>query len=130
MAARPMILVADDQEAMRNTIIRVLALEGYGYEVASTGSRAWELLEQKPFQLALLDINMPGMDGFAVVERMKSSPLHREIPIIMITGAVDSSSVLRCKALGVDDYIVKPYKIATLLTRIDTVLGKPVPVAG
>lgn len=118
------VLVADDQDNMRTTLARILSLEGYHYVIASNGRAAIELLEARPVQLALLDINMPVVDGIGVVEHMKSSELLSRVPIIMVTGQVDSSSVLRCKALGVTDYLVKPYKISVLLERIAQALQR------
>lgn len=116
------VLIADDQENMRTTLARVLSLEGYTYLLAASGRSALEMLEQRRIDLALLDINMPGMDGIAVVERIKANPALADLPIIMLTGQMDSSSVLRCKVLGVNDYLVKPYKISVLLQRIESAL--------
>lgn len=112
------ILVADDQENMRTILARVLSLEGFAYHIAASGKSAIEILDNRPVDLALLDINMPGIDGIGVVEHMKSSAALARIPVIMLTGQADIASVMRCKALGVDDYLSKPYKISALLTRI------------
>lgn len=116
------ILIADDQDTMRSTLARMLSLEGYAYLMAASGGSALEMLETRSVDLALLDINMPGLDGIAVVERIKANPNLAKLPIIMLTGQMDSSSVLRCKVLGVNDYVVKPYKISMLLQRIESAL--------
>lgn len=121
---KPVILVADDQDNMRTLLTRVLSLEEYGFEMAASGKRAIEVLETTTIDLALLDIYMPGIDGIGVVEFMKSKPELAKIPIVMITGQVDTSSVLRCKALGVNDYLIKPYKISALLGRIEAALQR------
>lgn len=121
---KPVILIADDQEAMRLTVARILGLEGYNCCMAASGRTAIDLLEARPIHLALLDINMPGITGINVAEHMKADPLLSKIPIIMLTGQMDSESVLKCKALGVDDYLVKPYKIQVLLERITAALAR------
>lgn len=122
---KPLILVADDQDNMRNMIQRVLKLEGFDCVMAANGQLALDALDEKHIDVALLDINMPLVDGLAVVEHMRSTERLKHIPIIMITGSMDVSHVLRCKALGVRDYLVKPYKIAELLKRLHASLGKP-----
>lgn len=121
---KPKILVADDVDAMRQTTLLFLKLEGYEPFGAGSGRSAIELMEQEDFDLALLDIGMPVVDGIGVVEHMKSKERLRDIPVIMITGSMDASHVLRCKTLGVTDYMVKPYKFADLLKRIQASLGR------
>lgn len=121
---KPLILVADDQDSMRSTVERVLKFEGYDTVIAGNGRVALDMLGEHKIDLVLLDINMPIIDGIGVVEEMKASPGLSAVPIIMSTGSMDASHVLRCKVLGVSDYLVKPYKIADLLKRVQTVLGR------
>lgn len=121
---KPKILVADDVDAMRETTLLFLRLEGYEPCGAGSGRMAIELMEQDDFDVALLDIGMPVVDGIGVVEHMKSKERLRNVPIIMTTGSMDASHVLRCKTLGVTDYMVKPYKFADLLKRIQSTLGR------
>lgn len=123
-SGKPRILVADDVDAMRQTTLLFLRLEGYEPFGAGSGRTAIDLMEQDDFDLALLDIGMPVVDGIGVVEHMKSKERLRDIPVIMITGSMDASHVLRCKTLGVTDYMVKPYKFADLLKRIQMTLGR------
>lgn len=117
------LLVVDDQEEMRNSLSRMLWLEGFEVTVAASGSRGLELLNAAFFDLVLLDVHMPEMDGFAVLAKMREKPESVTLPVIMVTGADDSSSVLRGKRLGVSDYLVKPYRIIDLLARIKRCLG-------
>ena len=124
MQVKATVLIADDHEHMRSTLSRILALEGYAYHVAVNGRTAIELLESRRVDLALLDINMPVVDGIGVLEHMKANSALADIPIIMLTAQVDCSSVMHCKSLGVADFIVKPYKISVLLQRISQVLQR------
>lgn len=113
------LLVADDQAEMRQNLARALRLEGFEVVATSNGKRALELVaDEGPFDLALLDINMPEIDGLTVLETLRASAENRKLPVILVTGEVDHGSVVRGKELGANDYMVKPYKIADLLLRI------------
>lgn len=118
------LLVVDDQEQMRSAFQRVFALEGFSVTAAGTGSRALELVSSQSFDLVLLDVNMPDMDGFTVLEKLRKLPGLEGMPVIMVTGMVDSASVLRGKTLGVDDYLIKPYRIGELLARVGKCLNR------
>lgn len=118
------ILVVDDQEEMRSALSRTLWLEGFEVILAATGSRALEQLNSAFFDLVLLDVHMPDMDGFSVLAKMREKPESVTLPVIMVTGADSSASVLRGKALGVSDYLVKPYRVSELLSRIERCLGQ------
>jgi len=116
------LLVIDDQEEMRSALSRTLALEGFEVTLAATGSRALEVLNGAFFDLVLLDVHMPDMDGFSVLEKMRERPESVTLPVIMVTGADDTGSVLQGKKLGISDYLVKPYRVADLLSRIERCL--------
>ncbi len=118
------LLVVDDQEQMRSAVQRVFSFEGFEVIAAGTGSRALELLGTSSFHLVLLDVNMPDMDGFTVLARLREQLRLVDLPVIMVTGMVDETSVLKGKAHGVADYLVKPYKIADMLSRVSRVLSK------
>lgn len=120
------LLVVDDQEEMRSALNRTLRLEGFEISQAATGGRALELLNGAFFDLVLLDVHMPDMDGFSVLAKMRDKPESVTLPVIMITGAGDADSVLRGKTLGVSDYLVKPYRVAELLSRIERCLQQKV----
>jgi DNA-binding response OmpR family regulator len=124
-AGRPWrILTVDDQGSMRAAVQRVLTFEKVDVTVAATGSRALELMASEDFDLVLLDVNMPDIDGFAVLDTLRKSDRLSELPVIMVTGMVDERSVLKGKEHKVSDYLVKPYKIADLLARIDRSLSR------
>ncbi|MCG2575451.1 response regulator [Dechloromonas sp. XY25] len=107
---------------MRGTLSRMLWLEGFEVILAATGSRALELLGTAFFDLVLLDVHMPDVDGFTVLSKIRERPESFTLPVIMLTGADDRDSVLRSKQLGISDYLVKPYRVTDLLSRIDRCL--------
>jgi DNA-binding response OmpR family regulator len=117
-------MTVDDQDAMRVAVQRVLTFEKVDVTAAATGSRALELLASDDFDLLLLDVNMPDIDGFAVLAKLRKIDRLADLPVIMVTGVVDERSVLKGKEHRVSDYLVKPYKIADLLARVDRCLLK------
>jgi DNA-binding response OmpR family regulator len=117
------LLIVDDHEQIRSSLQRTLSFEGYDVVTAGSGSRALDLLATAVFDLVLLDVNMPDIDGFSVLEKMREDTGLEAMPVIMVTGVVDSSSVLRGKKLRVSDYLIKPYRIADLLSRVERCLS-------
>lgn len=114
---QPRILIVDDDEVSRDIAGRVLREAGYATEVAGSGADALALLRGGTFELVLLDIQMPDMDGFAVLEQLKRDERHRDLPVIMASARNDVGTVMRCVDLGVDGYLLKPLDPALLLQR-------------
>src|SRR5207248_9631666 len=83
---------------------------GYGSVRAVDGRDALERLQSEAFDLVLLDVMMPGIDGFGVLERMKSHPKWQHIPVIMISAMTDMASIVRCITNGAEDYLPKPFE--------------------
>ena len=107
--AEPALLVVDDIEDNRFALTRRLARQGYrNVTSAADGRQALELLNAQPFDLVLLDIMMPNLNGYEVLTEMKASERLRHIPVIMISAVDDIESVVRCIELGADDYMPKP----------------------
>ncbi len=123
--AGPALLVVDDNEDNRYTLTRRLTREGYSnLTTATNGREALELLQSKPFDLVLLDIMMPDMNGYEVLERMKADGDLRNIPVIMISALSEIDSVIRCIELGAEDYLQKPFNPTLLRARIGATLEK------
>lgn len=119
------ILVVDDNEDNRYTLIRRLKRDGYENVVeAADGQAGLEMLESRPFDLVLLDIMMPGMSGYEVLEQVKSDPDLRGIPIIMISALDEMDSVVKCVELGAEDYLNKPFNPTLLRARVGSSLEK------
>lgn len=118
------ILVVDDVEENRAVLSRRLAREGYQVEDAAGGIEALERVATGDFDLVLLDVRMPDLDGFAVLERIKSTEATRNLPVIMISALDDIASVVRCIEHGAEDYLAKPFDQVLLRARIGASLEK------
>ncbi|MEM7390969.1 MAG: response regulator [Verrucomicrobiota bacterium] len=120
----PRVLVVDDTEDNRLIIQRMLEPEGYELSEAADGREALEKLEAEDFDMLLLDIMMPEVTGFEVLERVREKPALARTPIIVLTALTDVESVVRCIQLGAEDYLTKPLKSVLLKTRIQSVLRR------
>ncbi|MAZ02159.1 MAG: guanylate cyclase [Sneathiella sp.] len=119
------ILVVDDNEDNRFTLSRRLKKSGYRQlETAVNGIEALEKIRSKPFDLVLLDIMMPEMDGYEVLETVKKDEALRHIPIIMISAADQLESVVKCIELGAEDFLPKPFNATLLRARVSASLEK------
>jgi CheY-like chemotaxis protein len=121
----PTLLVVDDNEDNRYTLTRRLAREGYTSVVpASNGREALDLLAARPFDLVLLDVMMPDLNGYEVLERLRADERLRHVPVIMISAVDQVESVVRCIALGAEDYLSKPFDPVLLRARVGACLDK------
>ena len=123
--AEAALLVIDDNEDNRYTLTRRLSREGYtNLTTAANGREALELLQGKPIDLVLLDIMMPDMNGYEVLEHLKVDPQLRHIPVIMISAVDEVESVIRCIELGAEDYLSKPFNPTLLRARVGASLER------
>lgn len=118
------ILVVDDKESNRDLLCRRLSHEGHDVEAASSGRQALTLLEGKNFDLILLDLLMPDMNGIEVLERLKSDERWQQTPVIMISGLSERDAVIRCIEAGAEDYLPKPFNLVLLRARINACLER------
>lgn len=116
------ILVVDDSEANRDALCRRLKRHGYHVTPAAGGAEALQLLGQRPFDLLLLDVMMPGVDGLEVLHRIRQTRPATELPVIMATARDDSADVVRALDLGASDYVTKPLDFEVVLARVRTQL--------
>ncbi|MCK6626615.1 MAG: response regulator [Anaerolineae bacterium] len=119
-----LLLVVDDNEMNRDMLSRRLLRQGHQVEMATNGREALDMIEAHKFDLVLLDIMMPEMNGYEVLEYIKTDPSLRHIPVIMITAVDEIESVVRCIELGADDYLPKPFNPILLKARINASLEK------
>ncbi|MEO1289626.1 MAG: response regulator [Chloroflexota bacterium] len=119
-----LILVVDDNEMNRDMLSRRLKRMKYEALVAENGEQALEMVTQHPFNLVLLDIMMPKISGYDVLERLKNDEATKHIPIIMISAVDDLDSVVRCIELGAEDYLFKPFNPVLLKARVGASLRK------
>src|SRR5207244_3779808 len=118
------LLVADDKEINREMLCRDVRHLGHQATAAENGRTALALLRGQPFDLVLLDVLMPEMDGYTALNQIKADETLRAIPVIMISGLDEVDSVVRCIAQGAEDYLHKPFDPVLLRARINACLEK------
>ncbi len=117
------VLVVDDSKINAKVVARHIVSSGHEPVIANSGAEALEILHQNPIDIIMLDIVMPELDGFQVLERIKQDKTLKNIPIIMISSLDKTDEMGKCFELGADDYICKPFKAALLKLRLDSVLS-------
>jgi len=117
------VLVIDDDSMVRETIVRLLILEGYQVIEAAYGQAGYAAAISDSPNIILLDLNMAIMDGFQVFHKLKNNPETVRIPVIVLTARIDAESERRCMAAGATDYIKKPWGPAELQERIAIIVG-------
>ncbi len=118
------ILVVDDNRMNRIKLSRGLEQQGYAVELAEGGQQALNMLENAAFDVVLLDIIMPEMDGFQVLEQIKCNPELRDIPVIVISALDETESAVRCIEMGAEDYLPKSFDPVLLRARLGASLQK------
>lgn len=125
LMAQMKVLVVDDQVSMRGLTRYSLQQIGFKFiDDAANGKSALDLLIAKPFDLIISDWNMDVMDGLVLLKLVRQHPQMKKIPFIMVTGANDKEKVVQAVQAGVNNYIVKPFTVATLKGKIEQVVGK------
>ncbi|TAN53880.1 MAG: diguanylate cyclase [Methylococcaceae bacterium] len=114
------ILIVDDNPQNLKVLGATLIEAGYDIHIAQSGEQALKAVEPLAPDLILLDIMMPGMDGYEVCRRLKADPLTEQIPVIFLTAKVEEDDVVQGLELGAVDYVTKPFNIAILLARVKT----------
>ena len=117
----PLILVADDEEPLLRLLKKSLGLEGYDVVTASNGVKALQAFEGSDPDLAILDIGMPGLDGFSVLKVIRE---QSSIPVIMLTAMDEPACVERALAGGADDFMIKPFDRVELMARVHAKLRR------
>ncbi len=121
MGKRPLILAVDDEETILKLLRVNLSVDGYHVITASNGISALELLEEYKPELVILDIIMPGLDGFQVLDLIRQ---RSGVPVIMLTAKDDVTCLQRTLTAGADDYVTKPFSIFELSARVRTKLRR------
>jgi putative two-component system response regulator len=114
------ILIVDDVAENIQVAMNILKEENYEFSYAKSGDAALEIMQKNSFDLVLLDIMMPGMDGYEVCRRMQADPHLSDIPVIFLTAKADIDSMAKAFEVGGLDYIVKPFHADELLARVKT----------
>src|SRR5947209_19651732 len=118
------LLVVDDNSMNRIMLSRYITRLGYQATLVENGRQALDKLQNEPFDLVLLDVEMPEMDGYQVLEQLKADPRLRDIPVIMISAVEELESVVKCIELGAKDYLSKPFNPVLLRARLTTCLTR------
>jgi CheY-like chemotaxis protein len=118
------LLVADDNKVNRLLLKRSLELQGHRVDCAENGRVALEMLRSQPFDLLLLDMEMPEMNGFQVLEQLVGDPRLGDLPVLVTSSLEGVAHVVRCIELGADDYLPKPVNPVLLKARIDSSLER------
>jgi DNA-binding response OmpR family regulator len=116
------VLLVEDEEHLRVTLAYTLRKAGYTVETATSGPEALERFQAVPPHLVLLDVMLPGYDGFEVCRRIRQ---RSSVPVLMLTARTDEVDIVVGLELGADDYIVKPFRMRELLARIGAALRRP-----
>lgn len=115
------ILVVDDEERIREVIKKYAQWEGYEVTESVSGEEAVELCKKKEYDLIVMDVMMPGMDGFLACKEIKE---YRDIPVLMLSARGEEYDRIHGFEVGVDDYVVKPFSPRELMLRIKVILGR------
>lgn len=113
------VLIAEDEERLRQVIVKYLENEGYHVEQAMNGEEALAIFQERPIDLAILDIMMPKADGWYVLKKIRETS---KIPVIMLTARNSEEDTLFGFELGADDYVGKPFRVRELMARIKALL--------
>ena len=124
MSKQGYILVVDDDPLNRLQLARNLQQQGHTVTLAENGRQALDLLRSRAFDLVLLDILMPEIDGFEVLERMRNDGSLRDIPVLVISVLHEMDNVIRCIEMGAEDHLPKPFDATLLKARIGSCLEK------
>ncbi len=116
------VLIVDDDESVQTMLYKVIRSNGLNAEIASSGEEAVKLASRKHFDLILLDVNMPGMDGFQVVQLLRSRDI--QTPIIIVSGRQEDYDTLYGLDIGADDYVTKPFNPIVLGAKVKALIRR------
>jgi DNA-binding response OmpR family regulator len=129
MAERKRILAVDDDVPAVSSLKQILAQRGYDVQTATSGESALELIEQGSYDLFILDVNMPGVNGLEVCKQIRANPKTADTPVIFLTAKGMLGDMLEGKQAGSDLYLVKPVLSAKILSMVGMFLSSEGPLA-
>jgi type II secretory ATPase GspE/PulE/Tfp pilus assembly ATPase PilB-like protein/CheY-like chemotaxis protein len=118
------VLLVEDEDQLRRVMKDLLQREGYRVAEARDGIQALDEVDRFAPDMIILDLNLPGIDGYSVLAQLRSRPATREIPIMVLTAKGDEENEVRVFELGADDFVTKPFRARSLTARIEAVLGR------
>ncbi|UKV15153.1 response regulator [Thalassospiraceae bacterium SW-3-3] len=123
MTERPRVLIAEDEETIVESLSFLMEKEGYDVSVATDGQMAIAMIVRDLPDMVLLDVMMPGCDGFDVVRAVRENPQTRPVPIMMLTAKTREVDRRKGLELGVDDFVTKPFSTRDVVSRVKAMLA-------
>jgi type II secretory ATPase GspE/PulE/Tfp pilus assembly ATPase PilB-like protein len=120
----PKVLLVDDEDSLRKVMRDLLERDGYVVAEARDGVQALDQVDRVGPDIIVLDLNLPGLDGYGVLSHLRSRPATAEIPVIVLTAKGDEDNEVRVFELGADDFLTKPFRARALSARLEAVLGR------
>lgn len=117
------LLIIEDEENLARSLKKVLQTEGYAVDIALTGDDGYEMAFGEEYDLIILDLGLPGMDGLKIIEELRKE--KNSTPVIMLTARDTTEDKVKGLRFGADDYLVKPFEFDELLARIQALLRRP-----
>ncbi len=118
------VLLVEDEEQLRRVMKDLLEREGYLVSEARDGVQALDEVDRHAPDIIVLDLNLPGLDGYSVLQQLRSRPVTRGIPVVVLTAKGDEDNEVRVFELGADDFMTKPFRARALAARLEAVLGR------
>jgi type II secretory ATPase GspE/PulE/Tfp pilus assembly ATPase PilB-like protein/CheY-like chemotaxis protein len=118
------VLLVEDEDQLRRVMKDLLQREGYRVAEARDGIQALDEVDRSAPDVIILDLNLPGLDGYGVLQQLRSRPATREIPVMVLTAKGDEDNEVRVFELGADDFVTKPFRARALTARLEAVLGR------
>jgi CheY-like chemotaxis protein len=118
------VLLVEDEDQLRRVMKDLLEREGYAVAEARDGAEAMDRVDEHAPDIVLLDLNLPGMDGYSVLSWLRSRDATRRTPVVVLTAKGDEDNEVRVFELGADDFLTKPFRAKALSARIEAVLGR------
>jgi DNA-binding response OmpR family regulator len=123
-AAPLKVLLVDDEDSLRKVMKDLLERDGYNVAEARDGVQALDQVDRVGPDIIVLDLNLPGLDGYGVLSHLRSRPATAGIPVIVLTAKGDEDNEVRVFELGADDFLTKPFRARALSARLEAVLGR------
>ncbi|MBK8002528.1 MAG: Flp pilus assembly complex ATPase component TadA [Gemmatimonadetes bacterium] len=118
------VLLVDDEDSLRKVMKDLLVRDGYEVQEARTGVEALDQVDRHAPDIVVLDLNLPGMDGYSVLSELRARPATARLPVIVLTAKGDEDNEVRVFELGADDFLSKPFRAKALSKRLEVVLGR------
>ena len=119
-----MVLLVDDEDQLRRVMKDLLERQGYTVVEARDGAQALDEVDRHAPDIVILDLNLPGVDGYSVLSQLRSRPATRQLPVIVLTAKGDEDNEVRVLQLGADDFLTKPFRAKALAARLESTLAR------